>query len=63
MLYVCFSSHDKKHVPHRRRHPAVAYPESYHDGPAMSYSDRERITDAHQGTSHHESRYSDLAPK
>nr|XP_050854478.1 prominin-like protein isoform X4 [Vespula vulgaris] len=53
--------HDKKHVSHGRHHPA-AYVESY-DGPAVGYSDRERITDAHQSTSHHDSRYSDLAPK
>ncbi|KAG7210464.1 hypothetical protein KM043_011990 [Ampulex compressa] len=53
--------HDKKHVSHSRHHPA-AYVESY-DGPAVGYNDRERIADAHQSTSHHESRYSDLAPK
>ncbi|XP_011640394.1 prominin-like protein isoform X7 [Pogonomyrmex barbatus] len=53
--------HDKKHVSHGRHHPA-AYVESY-DGPAMGYGDRERISDAHQSTSHHDSRYSDLAPK
>ncbi|XP_014605355.1 PREDICTED: prominin-like protein isoform X9 [Polistes canadensis] len=53
--------HDKKHVSHGRHHPA-AYVESY-DGPAVGYSDRERVTDAHQSTSHHDSRYSDLAPK
>ncbi|XP_011640388.1 prominin-like protein isoform X2 [Pogonomyrmex barbatus] len=52
--------HDKKHVSHGRHHPA-AYVESY-DGPAMGYGDRERISDAHQSTSHHDSRYSDLAP-
>ncbi|XP_043503328.1 prominin-like protein isoform X2 [Polistes fuscatus] len=52
--------HDKKHVSHGRHHPA-AYVESY-DGPAVGYSDRERVTDAHQSTSHHDSRYSDLAP-
>ncbi|XP_029169888.1 prominin-like protein isoform X2 [Nylanderia fulva] len=53
--------HDKKHVAHSRHHPA-AYVESY-DGPAVGYSERERIPDAHQSTSHHDSRYSDLAPK
>ncbi|XP_024890754.1 prominin-like protein isoform X6 [Temnothorax curvispinosus] len=53
--------HDKKHVSHGRHHPA-AYVESY-DGPAVGYGERERIPDAHQSTSHHESRYSDLAPK
>ncbi|RLU21443.1 hypothetical protein DMN91_005816 [Ooceraea biroi] len=53
--------HDKKHVSHGRHHPA-AYVESY-DGPAVGYSERERIPDAHQSTSHHDSRYSDLAPK
>lgn len=53
--------HDKKHVSHSRHHPA-AYVESY-DGPAVGYSDRERITDVHQSTSHHDSRYADLAPK
>ncbi|XP_050447197.1 prominin-like protein isoform X3 [Cataglyphis hispanica] len=52
--------HDKKHVSHSRHHPA-AYVESY-DGPAVGY-ERERIPDAHQSTSHHDSRYSDLAPK
>ncbi|XP_029672117.1 prominin-like protein isoform X6 [Formica exsecta] len=52
--------HDKKHVSHSRHHPA-AYVESY-DGPAVGYSERERIPDAHQSTSHHDSRYSDLAP-
>ncbi|XP_066595040.1 prominin-like protein isoform X2 [Prorops nasuta] len=51
--------HDKKHTSHSR-HPAT-YVESY-DGPAVAYSDRERISDAHQSTSHHDSRYSDLAP-
>ncbi|KAM0724542.1 Prominin-like protein [Formica fusca] len=53
--------HDKKHVSHSRHHPA-AYVESY-DGPAVGYNERERIPDAHQSTSHHDSRYSDLAPK
>ncbi|XP_020294345.1 prominin-like protein isoform X2 [Pseudomyrmex gracilis] len=54
--------HDKKHVGcHGRHHPA-AYVESY-DGPAVGYNERERISDAHQSTSHHDSRYSDLAPK
>ncbi|XP_031777823.1 prominin-like protein isoform X3 [Nasonia vitripennis] len=57
--------HDKKYVAHGRHghhhHPGGGYPESY-DGPAMGYSDRERINDAHQSTSHHDSRYSDLAP-
>ncbi|XP_011866925.1 PREDICTED: prominin-like protein isoform X4 [Vollenhovia emeryi] len=52
--------HDKKHVSHSRHHPA-AYVESY-DGPAVGY-ERERIPDAHQSTSHHDSRYSDVAPK
>ncbi|XP_014484021.1 PREDICTED: prominin-like protein isoform X7 [Dinoponera quadriceps] len=52
--------HDKKHVSHSRHHP-TAYVESY-DGPA-GYSERERISDAHQSTSHHDSRYSNLAPK
>ncbi|XP_025161789.1 prominin-like protein isoform X9 [Harpegnathos saltator] len=52
--------HDKKHVSHGRHHPS-AYVESY-DGPA-GYNERERIADAHQSTSHHDSRYSDLAPK
>ncbi|XP_014484020.1 PREDICTED: prominin-like protein isoform X6 [Dinoponera quadriceps] len=51
--------HDKKHVSHSRHHP-TAYVESY-DGPA-GYSERERISDAHQSTSHHDSRYSNLAP-
>ncbi|KAK2575115.1 hypothetical protein KPH14_008839 [Odynerus spinipes] len=53
--------HDKKHASHSRHHPA-AYVESY-DGPAVGYSDRERIADPHQSTSHHDSRYADLAPK
>nr|XP_012230183.1 PREDICTED: prominin-like protein isoform X2 [Linepithema humile] len=53
--------HDKKHSSHGRHHPA-AYVESY-DGPAVGYSERERIPDAHQSTSHHDSRYADLAPK
>ncbi|KYN06796.1 Prominin-like protein [Cyphomyrmex costatus] len=52
--------HDKKHMSHR--HNPAAYVESY-DGPAMGYGERERIPDAHQSTSHHDSRYSDLAPK
>ncbi|XP_032665117.1 prominin-like protein isoform X6 [Odontomachus brunneus] len=52
--------HDKKHVSHGRHHPS-AYVESY-DGPA-GYNERERVSDAHQSTSHHDSRYSDLAPK
>ncbi|XP_076680317.1 prominin-like protein isoform X5 [Andrena cerasifolii] len=52
---------DKKYVSHSRHHPS-AYVESY-DGPAVGYNERERITDAHQSTSHHQdSRYSDLAP-
>ncbi|KAG5343986.1 PROML protein, partial [Acromyrmex heyeri] len=50
--------HDKKHMSHR--HNPAAYVESY-DGPAMGYGERERIPDAHQSTSHHDSRYSDLA--
>ncbi|KZC13741.1 Prominin-1-A [Dufourea novaeangliae] len=50
---------DKKYMSHRH-HPS-AYVESY-DGPAIGY-ERERISDARQGSSHHESRYSDLAPK
>ncbi|EFN62090.1 Prominin-like protein [Camponotus floridanus] len=54
--------HDKKHVSHSRHHHPAAYVESY-DGPAVGYSERERIPDAHQSTSHHDSRYSDLAPK
>ncbi|XP_076234166.1 prominin-like protein isoform X2 [Calliopsis andreniformis] len=54
--------HDKKYVAHSRHHPS-AYVESY-DGPAVGYNERERISDAHQSTSHHhDSRYSDLAPK
>ncbi|XP_011050938.1 PREDICTED: prominin-like protein isoform X5 [Acromyrmex echinatior] len=52
--------HDKKHMSHR--HNPAAYVESY-DGPAMGYGERERIPDAHQSTSHHDSRYSDLASK
>nr|XP_033336499.1 prominin-like protein isoform X5 [Megalopta genalis] len=52
--------HDKKYASHSRHHPS-AYVESY-DGPAVGY-ERERIADAHQSTSHHDSRYSDLAPK
>ena len=59
-LFFIFSVHDKKHVAHSR-HP-VAYPESY-EGPAGSYSERERITDAHQSSSHNDSRYADVAPK
>lgn len=59
--YLDCSVHDKKHVSHGRHHPA-AYVESY-DGPAVGYGERERIPDAHQSTSHHDSRYSDLAPK
>ncbi|GAB1869021.1 Prominin-like protein isoform X2 [Camponotus japonicus] len=54
--------HDKKHASHSRHHHPAAYVESY-DGPAVGYSERERIPDAHQSTSHHDSRYSDLAPK
>ncbi|KAJ8664265.1 hypothetical protein QAD02_005927, partial [Eretmocerus hayati] len=59
--------HDKKYGHgryhhHHHHHPAVAYPESY-EGPAMGYTDRERIVDPHQGSSHHDSRYADLAPK
>ncbi|XP_011300769.1 prominin-like protein isoform X3 [Fopius arisanus] len=56
--------HDKKHNAHSRHHPS-AYVESY-DGPAAAagvYSGRERVAEAHQGSSHHDSRYSDLAPK
>ncbi|XP_011300770.1 prominin-like protein isoform X4 [Fopius arisanus] len=55
--------HDKKHNAHSRHHPS-AYVESY-DGPAAAagvYSGRERVAEAHQGSSHHDSRYSDLAP-
>ncbi|XP_012256989.2 prominin-like protein isoform X2 [Athalia rosae] len=52
--------HDKKHGAHSRHHPA-AYAESY-DGPAVGYNERERISDAHQSSSNHDSRYSDLAP-
>ncbi|XP_011300771.1 prominin-like protein isoform X5 [Fopius arisanus] len=58
------SVHDKKHNAHSRHHPS-AYVESY-DGPAAAagvYSGRERVAEAHQGSSHHDSRYSDLAPK
>ncbi|XP_070163104.1 prominin-like protein isoform X2 [Polyergus mexicanus] len=54
--------HGKKHVSHSSRHHPAAYVESY-DGPAVGYNERERIPDAHQSTSHHDSRYSDLAPK
>ncbi|XP_033213236.1 prominin-like protein isoform X2 [Belonocnema kinseyi] len=55
--------HDKKYVAHSRHHPAPAtFPETY-EGPAGSYSERERITDAHQGSSHNDSRYADVAPK
>ncbi|XP_014235314.1 prominin-like protein isoform X2 [Trichogramma pretiosum] len=59
---------DKKYVAHNRHHHhlhhhgSTAYIEGYLDGTAISYTDRERIADAHQGTSH-DSRYSDLAPK
>lgn len=57
---------DKKYTVHGRHHghhPGGGYPESY-DGPAIGYSDRERITDPHQCSSHHsDSRYADLAPK
>ncbi|XP_015513238.1 prominin-like protein isoform X2 [Neodiprion pinetum] len=53
--------HDKKHGAHSRHHPAP-YVESY-DGPAVAYSDRERVSDAHQSSSNHDSRYADLAPK
>nr|XP_031832726.1 prominin-like protein isoform X2 [Nomia melanderi] len=52
---------DKKYESHNRHHPS-AYVESY-DGPAIGYSERERMSDAHQSTSRHDSRYSDLAPK
>ncbi|XP_051163555.1 prominin-like protein isoform X2 [Leptopilina boulardi] len=54
--------HDKKYVSHNRHHPS-SYPESY-EGPVSSYSDREneRIHDAHQGSSHNDSRYADVAP-
>nr|XP_012152652.1 PREDICTED: prominin-like protein isoform X3 [Megachile rotundata] len=54
--------HDKKYVSHSRD-PYAKY-ESY-DGPAGGYSERERVNDAHQSTSHyhhHYSRYSDVAP-
>ncbi|KAK0097136.1 hypothetical protein PV326_003197 [Microctonus aethiopoides] len=57
------SVHDKKHTGHSRHHPS-AYVESY-DGPAgttAAYSGRERVSDAHQSSSHHDSRYSDNAP-
>ncbi|XP_058796560.1 prominin-like protein isoform X2 [Phymastichus coffea] len=55
--------HDKKYANSRHHnHPGGGYPESY-DGPGMGYGDRERMVDVHQGSSHHESRYSDLAPK
>ncbi|KOC69352.1 Prominin-like protein, partial [Habropoda laboriosa] len=54
--------HDKKYVSHSRD----PYPkfETY-DGPAGGYSERERIPEAHQSTSHCHpySRYSDVAPK
>ncbi|XP_043469570.1 prominin-like protein isoform X2 [Leptopilina heterotoma] len=55
--------HDKKYVSHSRHHPS-SYPEGY-EGPVSSYSDREneRIHDAHQGSSHNDSRYADVAPK
>ncbi|XP_015595428.1 prominin-like protein isoform X3 [Cephus cinctus] len=53
--------HDKKSVAYSRHHPS-AYVESY-DGPASGCAERERISEAHQGTSDHESRYADLAPK
>uniref|UniRef100_A0ABD2W8M8 Prominin-like protein n=1 Tax=Trichogramma kaykai TaxID=54128 RepID=A0ABD2W8M8_9HYME len=59
---------DKKYVAHNRHHHhlhhhgSTAYIEGYLDGTAISYTDRERIADVHQGTSH-DSRYSDLAPK
>ncbi|XP_011499437.1 PREDICTED: prominin-like protein isoform X1 [Ceratosolen solmsi marchali] len=56
------SVHDKKYVAHGRHHPVGGYPEIY-NGPAIGYSDREHIADAHQSSSHHDSRYSDLAPK
>lgn len=54
--------HDKKYVSHSRD-PYAKY-ESY-DGPAGGYSERERVPEAHQSTSHyhHYSRYSDVAPK
>ena len=62
-LLSVFSVHDKKYVAHSRHHPAAAtFPESY-EGSAGSYSERERITDAHQGSSHNDSRYADVAPK
>ncbi|XP_033365432.1 prominin-like protein isoform X3 [Bombus vosnesenskii] len=53
--------HDKKYVSHSRD-PYAKY-ESY-DGPAGGYSERERVPEAHQSTSHyhHYSRYSDVAP-
>ena len=65
MIFSCvfFRVHDKKYVSHARQHAANAYVESY-DGPAAgSYSGGERIADAFQGSSHHDSRYSDNAPK
>ncbi|CAL7934952.1 unnamed protein product [Xylocopa violacea] len=54
--------HDKKYVSHSRD-PYAKF-ESY-DGPAGGYSERERVPEAHQSTSHyhHYSRYSDVAPK
>ncbi|CAK9834028.1 Prominin-like protein [Anthophora retusa] len=53
--------HDKKYVSHSRD-PYPKY-ETY-DGPAGGYSERERIPEAHQSTSHCHpySRYSDVAP-
>lgn len=64
-----FSIHDKKYAAHHSRHhhphhPGHAYVESY-EGPAVAYPERERYVDPHHpGSSHHhESRYSDLAPK
>ncbi|XP_014215519.1 prominin-like protein isoform X2 [Copidosoma floridanum] len=58
---------EKKYAVHGRHHghhghPGGGYPESY-DGPAVGYTDRERITDGHQCSSHHpDTRYSDIAP-
>ncbi|XP_076752857.1 LOW QUALITY PROTEIN: prominin-1-A [Xylocopa sonorina] len=53
--------HDKKYVSHSRDSFANF---EYYDGPAGGYSERERVPEAHQSTSHyhHYSRYSDVAP-
>ncbi|XP_044016661.1 prominin-like protein isoform X2 [Aphidius gifuensis] len=58
-------THVKKH--NYRYHPH-AYAEGYDgpiptSGPARRYASRERVDAAHQGTSQHDSRYSDRAPK